>query len=166
MAVMDGLASYQIFKTGITLFFMILFLCCAIGLVIYTINQNYVPTTICNVTTNTDKSQILTYTINNKQYVRNVPAVTTNNNNVVTTHSAHTDGKCTLYYPKETPDSISYGVNTNPATISQIIAGVLCFITLLMFLWFNFLKANRGVAGVVGGLDAAQTVANMFRTRR
>jgi hypothetical protein len=165
MSVMDGLASYQIFKTGISLFFMVLFLCCSIGLVIYTINQNYVSTTICNVTTNPDKSQILNYTINKKEYVRNIPVVTTNNNNVITTHAAYTDGKCTLYYPKATPDSISYGVNTNPTTISLIVAGVLCFITILMFLWFNFLKDNRGVAGVVGGIDAAQTVASMFNRR-
>lgn len=165
MAVMDGLASYQIFKTGFSLFLMVLFLCCAIGLVIYTINQNYVPTTICNVTTNTDKSQVLKYTIDKKEYVRNIPAITTNNNNVVTTHSPHTNGKCTLYYPKETPDSMSYGVNTNPTTMSLILAGVLCVVTLGMFFWFNFLKSNRGVAGVVGGLDAANTVANMFRKR-
>jgi hypothetical protein len=168
MAVMDGLASYEIFKTGLSLFFMILFLCCAIGLVIYTINQNYVPTIICNVTTNSDKSQILTYTINNKQYVRNVQPISSRNNdtNVVTTHSQYPDGKCTLYYPSANPDSISYGVNTNPTTITEIIAGVLCFITILMFIWFNFLRANRGVAGVVGGLDAAQTVVGMFRKRR
>ena len=163
---MEGLASYEIFKTGLSLFFMILFLCCAIGLVIYSINQNYVPTTICNVTTNSDKSQIVTYSVDNKQYVKNIPAVVTNNNNVTTTNSAYPSGSCTFYYPKANPNSNSYGVNTNPTTMSEIIAGVLCFITLLMFIWFNFLRANRGVAGVVGGLDAAETVVNMFHKRR
>ena len=165
MSVMEGLASYQIFKTGFYLFFIILFLCCAIGLAIYSLNLNYVPTSFCNVTTNTDKSQTLTYVINNKQYVRPISAVITRNNNVDTKSSYYPDGKCILYYPKENPDSINYSVNSNPATMSQVVAGILCFITLLMVLWFSFLRTNRGVAGVVGGLDVAHTVAGFFRKR-
>ena len=41
MNISTGLASYEIYKTGIALFFQILILCIAIGITIYNINQNY-----------------------------------------------------------------------------------------------------------------------------
>jgi len=166
MAVMDGLGTFQVYKTGFSLFLMILFLCGAIALVVYTVNKNYISTTICNVTTNTDQSQLVTYTVNNKQYTKNVPPNVSTNNGVTTTNPAHSNGQCTFYYPSAEPDGTSYGVNSNPTTISFIIAGVLFVITIITYIWFMFLRSNKNVAGVVGGLDAADSVIGMFNRRR
>ncbi len=163
---MDGLASYKIFKSGFQLFLVIAFLCFAIGLVIHSMSQNYISTSICNITENPDKSEILKYTVNNKEYTKNIPPATVRNNNVTTTTTTHQVGKCTLYYPSADPNSDSYGVNSNPTTMTLIMAGGLCLITIGMFLWFNFLKSNRNVAGVFGGIDAAQSVVGMFNRRR
>lgn len=39
---------------------------------------------------------------------------------------------------------------------------VLFFIALLMIGWFIYLRANRDVAGVMGGIDAAHSVVSAF----
>ena len=164
MAIMNGLASYGIFSSGVSLFFIILFFCIAIGFLIYNINQNYLSTTICNIVSNPDKSQTVTYTVNNKQYVKSILPVQITNNNVTTTNVAYLEGSCTLYYPSANPDS--YSLYYNPTTISGIISGVLFLLSVLSYFWFSFLKSNRDVAGVAGGLNVANSVINMFGKRR
>jgi ATP-dependent Zn protease len=160
MAIMDGLATYEIIKTGFTIFIMCLFLCCAVGLTINNLSKNYISTKNCNITSNVDKSQILTYTVD-KQYTQQINPTITTNNNVSTKNYAYQNGPCTLYYPSANPSV--YSVNSNPTTVSEIIAGILCCLTILTFLWFLFLRSHRGVAGVVGGIDVANTAFRILR---
>ena len=162
--VMSGLATYQIIKTGFGIFFIILLLCGAIYMVYYTHKKNYQVASRCNITSNTDDNQVtqsLTYIIQGETYNKIVPAQITTQNNISTKRYAHSDGSCKLYYAGANPND--YSVNANPSTVSKIIAGVLFFFAILSIGWFIFLRANRDVAGVVGGIDAASTVAGMFR---
>jgi hypothetical protein len=153
MNISTGLASYEIYKTGIALFFQIFFLCIAIGITIYNIGQNYQVTSICNITTNPDMSQIINYTVDKVQYVKNAPPVTTTNSktNITSTNPAHQTGSCSIYYPKSNPDS--FNVNVNPLTISGLFAGGLFILVILTYLWFNFMNNNKDIAAVAGGVS-------------
>lgn len=160
---MDGLATYEIMKTGFALFVIVLLLAGAIGLTIYNINKHYISTTECNVVSSTDGTftQTVTYTVNNIKYVKNIPANIIDINNQRTMNFAHPPGTCTLYYASADPNT--YSLNSNPTLISTIASGVLFVIAILGFLWFTFLRSNKNVAGVMGGIDAAQTVFNFGR---
>lgn len=160
---MDGLATYEIIKTGFMLFIIVLLLVGAIGITIYNINKNYISTTNCNVVSSTDGSytQTVTYTVANQKYVKNIPANIVQNNNQQQISFAYPPGICTLYYASADPNN--YSVNANPTFISTIISGVLFLVSLLGFLWFTFLRSNRNVAGVMGGIDVAETVFKFGR---
>lgn len=164
MAIMEGLATYEIWKTGFGLFVLVLCLCCAIGITVYNYNKNYISTTICNVKSSSDGSftQTVTYTVNNKEYVKYIPASSTKQNKVTRLSYAYPEGNCTLYYASNDPNT--YSVNSNPTVISGIISAVLCVIAVVGFIWFLFLRSHRDVAGVVGGIDAARTVLNFGRS--
>lgn len=163
---MDGLASYQIIKTGFFLFLIVLFLCIAIGLVFYNLSKNYLSTTICNIKSipNSNFQQTVTYSVNGKVYTQTVQGKTTTTNNVTKTDYAYPEGNCTLYYASANPND--YALNFSPTTASGIFAGVLFVIAILMTIYFIFLRSNRQFAGVMGGIDAAQTAFSVFTPRR
>jgi len=161
---MEGLASYEIFKTGFFMLIMICCFCCAIYLTIYNINLHYVSTP-GNITLNADKlTETLVYTVNSKQYTQTITPTTStstvNNISTTTTRPTYSVGSCTVYYPSNTPES--YSVNVNPTSMAEIFTGVTCCLSICMLLWFLFLRSNRDVAGVVGGIDAAETVGSFF----
>ena len=163
---MDGLATYQIIKTGFFLFLIVLFLCIAIGLVFYNLSKNYLSTTICDIKSipNSNYQQTVSYLVNGKAYKQTIPGTTTTTNNVTTTTYAYPEGKCTMYYASANPND--YSLNFSPTTASGIFAGVLFVIALLMTLYFIFLRSNKEFAGVMGGIDAAQTAFSVFTPRR
>ncbi len=160
---MDGLATYELIKTGASIFILVILLLISIWLIYYNMKLNYQSSTICNVTSNTDGSftQTLTYTVDNKVYNKIAPPIESVTNNVTKKDYAYPVGLCTVYYPKENPDA--YMININPTTASQIIAGILLVIVILTSLWFMFLRSNRNVAGVIGGIDASRSILGIFR---
>lgn len=161
MAVMQGLANYEIYKTGFGLFLIICFLICAIGCLIYSLHKNYQKTT-GNIVTYIN-SQTLTYTVD-KLYVQNIPFITTTTNNITSTHPAHESGSCVVYYAKNNPQD--YAVNSNPVFASEILTCFFCILSILVCMWFVFLRSHKDVAGVVGGLDAVSSIASIFGPRR
>ena len=156
--IMDGLATYQIIKSGFGLAFIVLLLCFAIGFAINNNKKKYLSTTICNIEPipNSNYEQKLTYSVNGQKYEYNIPGVTTRYKNVTTTNYAHRAGNCTLYYPKANPSE--YSLNYNPTTVSSIFVVVLFIIAILSGMWFLFLRSNREFAGVMGGVSAADTI--------
>jgi hypothetical protein len=162
MAIMKGLASYELFKMGFMLYMFFCFLGCSIYFLIKSISKNYQKIG-GNITNNSDNTQTLTYTVNNKNYVKIIPFTmgTTDKNGVYTPpRPAYSPGNCTVYYAEKDPDD--YQVNINPVFISKIITGILCVLSCLMLGSFIFFSKNREAAGVVGGIDAASTVVSMF----
>ncbi len=156
--IMDGLATYEIIKTGFGLFMIVLLLCFAIYFIIYNLKQKYLSTTICEIKSIPDSNfqQSLTYTVDGQKYNYTISGVTTTVNNVTKTNYAHREGKCKIYYPKSRPSE--YNINVNPTNVSLIFAGVLFVIAIFMTLYFLFLRSNREFAGVMGGLSAANTL--------
>ena len=165
MSVMDGLATYEIIKTGFGLFLIVLFLCIAIALIFYNMNKNYLSTTICNIKSipNSNFQQTLVYSVNGQKYDYIISGVTTTVNNVTKTRYAYPEGNCSIYYPSANPSD--YNVNINPTIVSEIAAGVLFVIAILATLWFLFLRSNKEFAGVMGGIDVARNTISMFNPR-
>jgi ATP-dependent Zn protease len=163
MDLMDGLATYQIIKTGFAIFILVIFLLISVNLFFYNMNQNYQSSTICNVTSSIDGSftQTLTYTVNNKVYNKIVQPAINVHNNIATKNYQYPEGLCTIYYPQNNPDA--YSLNINPTTASQIIAGILLVIVIFASLWFMFLRSNKNVAGVFGGIGASRDILSIFR---
>jgi hypothetical protein len=158
MGIMDGLATYQIIKSGFGLAFIVLLLFIAIVFTINNMKKKYLSTTVCNIKSipNSNYDQKLTYTVNGQNYEYIIPGVTTTTNNVTTRNYANREGNCTLYYPKKNPEE--YSLNYNPTTVSTIFAVVLFIIAIMSGIWFLFLRSNREFAGVMGGISAADTI--------
>jgi hypothetical protein len=156
--IMDGLATYQIIKSGFGLAFIVLLLFIAIVFTINNMKKKYLSTTVCNIKSipNSNYDQKLTYTVNGQNYEYIIPGVSTTYKNVTTTNYAHREGNCTLYYPKANPSE--YSLNYNPTTVSTIFAVVLFIIAIMSGIWFLFLRSNREFAGVMGGISAADTI--------
>jgi hypothetical protein len=123
---------------------------------------NYQSSTICNITNSIDSSfrQTITYTVDNKVYTKIAEPVDMVINNRPTKNFRYPYGTCTVYYPKNDPDN--YTINMNPITTSQIISLILLIIGILTVMWFIYLKYNRNVAGVVGGIDASRSILSIF----
>jgi len=158
MGIIDGLATYQIIKSGFGLAFLVLLLFIAIVFTINNMKKKYLSTTVCNIKSipNSNYDQKITYTVNGKNYEYIIPGVTTTINNVTTRNYANREGNCTLYYPKKNPEE--YSLNYNPTTVSSIFVVVLLIFTIFSALWFLFLRSNREFAGVVGGISAADSI--------
>jgi hypothetical protein len=156
--IMDGLATYEIIKSGFGLAFMVLLLIIGIVFAIYNMKKKYLSTTVCNIKSipNSNYDQKLTYTVNDKNYEYIIPGVTTTIKNVTTRKYAHREGNCTLYYPKKNPEE--YIINYNPTTGSTIFVVVLLIFTIISALWFLFLRSNREFAGVMGGVSVADSI--------
>ena len=161
--VMSGLAKYEIIKTGIGIFILVILLCCAIYMIYYSMKKNYKSANKCNIYSNRNDNQYtqtLTYVVQGETYTKDIPAQIVKNNNISTKQYTYPEGICKLYYASANPND--YSVNYKPTTVYIIMSVVLFFIALLMIGWFIYLRANRDVAGVMGGIDAAQTVVSAF----
>jgi len=125
-------------------------------------SKNYQKTEGIINTNTSNQTQTLTYTVD-KEYIKIIPFQITNINNVTTSNPVYQTGNCIVYYAKNNPND--YNINTNPVFILEIASGFLCLLVIIGILWFLFLRSNRGVAGVLGGIDAAQTVSDSFLRR-
>jgi len=163
MGVFEGLGAYAIFKQAITLILLIICLGISVYFTIVNINKNYVSTQICNIKSNPDKTQVLTYVANGVQFTKNINSVTQTSNNVTTVNYAYSEGRCKLYYPSANPDE--YYLTYNPTTVLEIITVVLFIIFLLSILFFVFLTSSPEGAGVVGGIEAAGDLFSLARNR-
>jgi hypothetical protein len=160
MNLIDGLAGYEIFKTVIGLVIIICFLLSAIYFAISSYFKNYQSINGTIVSNTAQKTQTLTYTVNNKLYTKNIPFnIKTENNQQIST-PAYSDGNCTVYYAGSNPDD--YSINMNPVYFSGIGSSVLCIIALLSSIWLYYLYTHKEVAGVIGGIDAASSITNMI----
>jgi len=159
---MQGLADYKIIKSGISVVVIFYLLCSAISFLIYSMSKNYQKTEGIINTNTSNQTQTLTYTVD-KEYIKIIPFQITNINNVTTSNPVYQTGNCIVYYAKNNPND--YNINTNPVFILEIASGFLCLLVIIGILWFLFLRSNRGVAGVLGGIDAAQTVSDSFLRR-
>lgn len=155
---MKGLATYQLIKLSGILYISVCFLCSGMYFLISNISKNYQKTQ-GNIITNKNNTQTLTYTVNNILYTQNIPftlqTVDTKTNITTPPHAQFIDGQCTVYYAQNNPND--YNVNTNPLFMSQILTGVLCCFSCFSCLSFIFFYKNREVAGVVGGIDVANS---------
>ena len=150
---MNGLATYEIMKTGFQLLIIFCLLSSAIYCLINSFFKNYQQIQ-GNIVTTTN-NQVLTYTVD-KQYTQMIPFTTTTTNNITTSKPTFPDGTCTVYYAKTNPTD--YSVNSNPLFISEIFTAVLCFIAIIMSLFLLFLSKNKDAAGVLGGVNIASSL--------
>lgn len=155
---LKGLATLQIMKTGIGVLFLLCFLSSAIYGVVSSMRKNYQKVS-GNITTDTTaNNQTVTYIVADKEYNQNVPFTTKIINNVTTTTPTHVAGPCTIYYAQANPND--YSVNINPVFMTQVISGVLCLLSMVSIGGLVFLRSNREVAGVLGGVDIFNNLFN------
>lgn len=129
-------------------------LCSVIGCLGNSMTKNYQKTQ-GNITTDVvNKNQTITYIVD-KEYVHIVPFLTR-------TNPRYENGSCTVYYAPNNPND--YSINVNPSFMLGIISIVLC-VLVSAIMWFLFLRSNKDVAGVLGGINAASTVSNIFFRR-
>jgi ATP-dependent Zn protease len=157
--VMQGLADYEIIKSGISVVVILYLLCSAVSFLIYSMSKNYQKTEGIINTNTSNQTQTIIYTVD-KEYIQIVPFQITNINNVTTSNPVYQTGNCIVYYAKNNPND--YNINTNPVLVLKIASGFLCFLVIIGILWFLFLRSNKGVAGVLGGINAANIVSNSF----
>lgn len=157
MSIINGLASYEIFKSSLTVVILAMLLMCASYFVYSSYDKNYV-TTKCNITTNNNQTQTLTYSVNDKNYTQTIPFVVNKNNNKTPSFS---NGICTVYYAEKNPND--YSVNYNPLYITGGISSLLCILLIGSIAWVFFLNSNRDIAGVMGGLNVTKNMIGSFK---
>jgi len=164
---LEAFGSYELLKTGFYIIMMCSFFCAASLVVTTTILTNYesVPG---NITLNADKlTETLIYTVNGKQYTKTINPIATTNNNITTTIPALNIGSCTVYYVSGDPDN--YSINFNPKNIKVLFTSTICCLITCALIcsisWFTFLRSNPGAAGVIGGIDATDTVVSSIFSR-
>ena len=161
MAIMNGLGTYATSQAGIGLFVIILIFLSSIGFLYYSLSKNYQKVKGFIKTDNESKIQILKY-VADQEYTKIIYFSTTTtknkNENVTTSSPQYPNGECTIYYAKNNPTDI--GININPVLMSQICSCVLCILSISSGVWFYFLRKNKNLAGVVGGLSVANVLTS------
>jgi len=174
--VRDGLATYEVFRSYIAVFMIVLFVCSGMCGLFYTINAHYVS--ITGQITNASGGQYINYTVNNKPYsllLAQQPNVIITNRNVRSCSQGnpiidsngyvvdckqnnfqYVTGNHTVYYQNSNPTS--YSLDSNPNMIMGGILGVLCCLLLLSIMWLLFMKSNKNIAAGMGGLSVANTL--------
>ena len=158
---MNGLAMYEIIKTGFFFFILLICFCGSIGITTYNLNLNYIFTT-GEITLNSDGLyQTLTYTVDNKEYSQTISPITNtyqnaSKQNITTTVPAFPVGPCKLYYSKSDPNK--YSINYNPTIISGIGASILCCLSFFTLLWLLFLRENKDFASVIGASSLTSSI--------
>ena len=160
--VMEGLGTYQLYKIGFGIVIMIIAIIVLIYFIIINYNKNFISTQDCNIKPNAgDKSQTVTYKVNNVVYTKNIPPITKTTNDVQTTEYANPEGPCTIFYSRDDPNI--YNIGSDPTTVFGIIAGILCVILILTIIWYNILRSDKSLAGVMGGIDVASSLVGKRR---
>jgi hypothetical protein len=163
MAIMDGLATFELIKTGFMIFVFFMITCLVLYFFITDYNQHYENTT-GTIIQNRDLSEILTYTVGGKTYTQQIPAIITQatQNAPARASYAYPAGTNLVYYSRTNPNV--FNVGNNPTTITGI--GLVITIILLVgsIIWFSFMRVNRNVAGVVGGIDVAHGLIGAIRS--
>lgn len=159
---MDGLATFQLIKTGFMVFIFFIITCLVLYFFISDYNQNYESTT-GTIIQNRDLSETLTYTVAGKTYTQQIPPIITQatQNAPARTSYAYPAGNNVVYYSRKNPNIFNIG--TNPTTMTGIGLTVAVILLVGSILWFLFMRANRNVAGVVGGIDVAHGLIGAFR---
>lgn len=160
---MDGLATFELIKTGFMIFIFFIITCLVLYFFIIDYNQNYESTT-GTIIQNRDLSVTLTYTVAGKTYTQQIPPIITqaNQNAPARSSYAYPAGPNLVYYSRKNPNI--FNVGTNPTTMTGIGLAVAIFLLVGSILWFLFMRANRNVAGVVGGIDVAHGLIGAFRS--
>ena len=160
---MDGLATFEIIKTGFMIFVLFIITCFVLYFFITDYNQHYESTT-GTIIQNKDFSQTLTYTVEGKTYTQLIPPSITQATQNAPPISSYTypAGKNVVYYSRKNPDI--FNVGTNPTTIMGIGLAISVLLLVGSIIWFLFMRENRNVAGVVGGIDVAHGLIGAFRS--
>jgi hypothetical protein len=165
MAIMKGLATFELLKVGGFIFVLVLLLCCCVGLSI-TSYKTYSSTDNCNITVNSDQSEIVTYYVNNQKYTQTIKAKSSppssgSSNNVLSPQ--YPLGSCTIYYNDKNPNEYSIGAQpSNAAYFFLAISGCICCLLVVSILYFAFLNTHKEVAGVIGGITGVQDIARII----
>jgi len=162
MSVMDGLASYEILKTGFSIIIMCSILSCAIALLVHMFNLHYVKTPgYITVDPKDPKfNATLTYTINDTNYTRIIEA--TRDKNGTNPRPAYNSGPCTVYYPSSSP--YDYSINYNPMWFAELFTCIACCLVVCSIISLIFYINNRELAGVAGGVGIAQGLIGAFKS--
>ena len=160
---MDGLATFELIKTGFMIFIFFIITCLILYFFITYYNQHYESTT-GTIIQNKDFSETLTYTVEGKTYTQIIPPSITQatQNAPVISSYAYPAGNIVVYYSRKNPNVFNFG--TNPTTMAGIGLGISVFLLVGSIIWFLFMRANRNVAGVVGGIDVAHGLIGAFRS--
>ena len=160
---MDGLATFELIKTGFMIFIFFIITCLVLYFFISEYNQHYESTT-GTIIQNRDLSETLTYTVAGKTYTQQIsPIITQATQNAPARNSyAYPAGTTVVYYSRTDPNI--FNVGTNPTTMTGIGLAVSVVLLVGSVLWFLFMRANRNVAGVVGGIDVAHGLIGAIRS--
>lgn len=160
---MDGLATFELIKTGFMIFIFFIITCLVLYFFIIDYNQNYESTT-GTIVQNRDLSETLTYTVSGKTYTQQIPPIITqaNQNAPAITSHAYPAGPNLVYYSRKNPNI--FNVGTNPTTMTGIGLAVSVVLLVGSIIWFLFMRSNRNVAGVVGGIDVAHGLIGAIRS--
>lgn len=159
---MDGLATFELIKTGFMIFIFFIITCLVLYFFISDYNQNYESTT-GTIIQNRDLSETLTYVVAGKTYTQQIPPIitqATQNAPAILTY-AYPAGNNVVYYSRKNPNV--FNVGSNPTTMTGIGLAVSVVLLVGSILWFLFMRANRNVAGVVGGIDVAHGLIGAIR---
>lgn len=160
---MDGLATFELIKTGFMIFIFFIITCLVLYFFISDYNQHYESTT-GTIIQNRDLSETLTYTVAGKNYIQQIPPIITQATQNAPARStyAYPAGTNLVYYSRTNPNI--FNVGTNPTTMTGIGLAVVVVLLVGSIIWFLFMRANRNVAGVVGGIDVAHGLIGAIRS--
>jgi len=162
MAIMDGLATFELIKTGFIIFVLFIITCLVLYFFISDYNQDYVSTN-GTIIQNKDFSETLTYTVAGKTYTQIIPPSMTqaNQNTPARISYAYPAGNNVVYYSRKNPNI--FNVGNNPTTMTGIGLAIVVLFLVGSIIWFLIMRANRNVAGVVGGIDVAHGLIGAIR---
>jgi hypothetical protein len=155
MSFQNGLATYEIFKTGLSSFLLTICLCFVIGLVIHNATLDYTHAS-GTIVSNLDMTQTLKYNVDNNEYIKKIDPINKNINGVNTYSYAHIEGTVDVYYTKKNPNIYSIGIN--PTNLYMIFTGILGVMLILIAAYLYFLNTHRDAASVLGGISIVSSI--------
>ena len=160
---MDGLATFGIIKTGFMIFFLFIITCLVLYFFISNYNQQYERTT-GTIIQNKDFSATLTYIVAGETYTQLIPPniIQETQNSPTRSSYAYPAGTNVVYYSRKNPNVFNVGMN--PTIIIGIALALCILFFIVSIIWFSFMRANRNVAGVIGGIDVAHGLIGAFRS--
>lgn len=150
----NGLASYAIIRSGLSIIPIIITICVLLFFLKYylSLDYRYSLGNIYQVSNNIDNStsQRLSY-VADISYNILLPKQPDN--------KLYNNGNTSVYYPIKTPALYSL---SNPTYILEIFSCVCCLILLMSIFWFYILLTNPNFAAVDGGIEATNSLFSMF----